>query len=387
MRIVVPRETAHRETRVAMVPAVAASLMRHSHQVVVQAGAGLAAAFSDADYQLAGATIVANTADLYGQADVVLKVQPPQPCPGGGLHEAALMPRGSTFIGFLRPHSSPDLLAVLCANHITGLAMEYVPRLARAQSMDALTSMATVAGYKAVVLAANVTGKLFPLMMTAAGTVQPVTVLVLGAGVAGLQAIATARRLGARVQAFDPRPSVREQVQSLGASFLEMDLPEDAETAQGYAREMTPEFIAREQAVIGARLSVVDVVISTAQVFGRPAPILITADMVRQMQPGSVIVDLAAEQGGNCALTVPGQQVERHGVHILGAVNLPASMPAAASQLYARNASNLLLHVLGGPDCRLDLGDEITRQVLITFRGEIVHPALRPDAPQGVPPS
>jgi H+-translocating NAD(P) transhydrogenase subunit alpha len=383
MRIGVPREIAEGETRVALVPAVVPALTKLEHTLAVERGAGQAASFTDDQYAQAGAEICDDLSELYGTADVIFKVQPLQTHPATGQHEAELLRPGSAYIGFLAPLANPDAIHTLARRRVTSFAMEYVPRLARAQSMDALSSMATVAGYKAVLLAANHIGKMFPLLMTAAGTVHPVTVLVLGAGVAGLQAIATARRLGAKVEAFDPRPSVREQVKSLGAAFVDMELTEDAETAGGYAKEMSPEFIAREQEVIGARLSRTDVVISTAQVFGKRAPLLITEEMVQQMRPGSVIVDLAAEQGGNCALTVPGQRVERHGVSIAGAVNLPATMPIVASQLYARNVANLFAHIFGRADAQLDLEDEITRQSLMTRDGEIVNASVRQALSEG----
>jgi NAD(P) transhydrogenase subunit alpha len=255
--------------------------------------------------------------------------------------------------------------------------MELIPRITRAQSMDALSSMATVAGYKAVLLAADHIHKMFPLLMTAAGTISPATVLILGAGVAGLQAIATAKRLGAKVEAFDPRPAVKEQVKSLGATFVEMELPSDAETAGGYAKELSPEFIQKEMEAIGGRLPKVDVVISTAQVFGKKAPLLITADMVKILRPGSIIVDLAAEQGGNCELTEAGKTVLHNGVKIIGAVNLPATMPFDSSQLYSRNVQNLFRHLYPKPDSQPDQNDEITRGCCVTNAGEIVNDAVR----------
>jgi NAD(P) transhydrogenase subunit alpha len=255
--------------------------------------------------------------------------------------------------------------------------MEFIPRITRAQSMDALSSQATVAGYKAVLVAAERIGKMFPMLMTAAGTVAPATVLILGAGVAGLQAIATAKRLGARVEAFDPRPAVREQVKSLGALFVEMELPKDAETVGGYARELSPEFIQKEMEAIGARLPKVDVVISTAQVFGKKAPLLVTAAMVGLMRPGAVLIDLAAEQGGNCELSRAGETVMHHGVAIVGAVNLPASVPADASALYARNCFNLFHHLYPKPDAQPDPADEIVKGACLTRGGEVVNEVVR----------
>jgi NAD(P) transhydrogenase subunit alpha len=256
--------------------------------------------------------------------------------------------------------------------------MDFVPRLTRAQSMDALSSMSTIAGYKAVLLATEHLGKMFPLMMTAAGTITPATVLVLGAGVAGLQAIATAKRLGARVEAFDARPAVREQIQSLGATFIEMELPQDAETAGGYAKEQSAEFLQREQEVIGAQFPRVDVVISTAQVFGKRAPLLITTEMVTSLRPGSVIVDLAAEQGGNCELTRTGQTTEYAGVTIIGATNVPAMLPVDASLLYAHNVVNLFRYLYPASGPQPDSADELARGACVTRGGEIVHELLLP---------
>ena len=260
---------------------------------------------------------------------------------------------------------------------MTSFAMEFIPRITRAQSMDALSSMATIAGYKAVLMAANNSGKLFPLLMTAAGTIPPATVMVLGAGVAGLQAIATAKRLGAKVAAFDPRPAVQEQVESLGAQFIKMEIPEDAETEGGYAKELPEEFLKREQETIAARFSKVDIIITTAQVFGKQAPLLITAEMVQQLRPGSVIVDLAAEQGGNCALTEPDKVIEKYDVKIIGTLNLPALLPVHASQMYSKNMTNLVRHLFKAEDQKLDFEDEITKGSCITHQGEIVNELVK----------
>jgi NAD(P) transhydrogenase subunit alpha len=284
---------------------------------------------------------------------------------------------GASFIGFLSAFVNHDAVRILAQRRITSYALEMIPRITRAQSMDALSSMATVSGYKAVLIAADHIHKMFPLMMTAAGTITPATVLILGAGVAGLQAIATAKRLGAKVEAFDPRPAVKEQVKSLGANFVEMEMPKDAETAGGYAKELSPEFIQKEMEAIGGRLPKVDVVISTAQVFGKKAPLLITADMVRMLRPGSIIVDLAAEQGGNCELTQAGQTIVEHGVKIIGAVNLPAAMPLDASQLYARNIQNLFRQLYPKADATPDFNDEIARGCCVTRGGEIVNESIR----------
>ena len=371
MKIGIPKETAAGETRVAFVPALAGALVRDKHEILVESGAGVRAGVSDAQYTAAGAAIAGSSVELYAAADLVLKVHPPT------VAEAGLIREGAAYIGFLAPFSNVPALQVFLRRRITGYAMEFIPRITRAQSMDALSSLATIAGYKAVLVAAERIDKMFPLLMTAAGTVTPATVLVLGAGVAGLQAIATAKRLGARVEAFDPRPAVREQVKSLGALFVEMELPKDAETAGGYAKELSPEFIRKEMEAIGARLPKVDVVISTAQVFGKKAPLLVTKDMVERLRPGAVFVDLAAEQGGNCELTRAGETVVHRGVAIIGAVNLPASVAADASALYARNCFNLFRHLYPKPDAQPDPADEIVMGACLTRGGEAVNATVR----------
>jgi len=371
MKIGIPKETAPGETRVAFVPALAAALLRDQHEVLVEAGAGLGAGFSDAQYAAAGVRVIGSAAEVFATADVILKVQPPSET------EAALIREGGVYVGFLAPFANAPVLRTLVARRITAYAMEFIPRITRAQSMDALSSQATVAGYKAVLIAAERLGKMFPMLMTAAGTVTPVTVLVLGAGVAGLQAIATAKRLGARVEAFDPRPAVREQVKSLGAVFVEMELPKDAETAGGYAKELSPAFIQKEMEAIGARLPKVDVVISTAQVFGKKAPLLVTKEMAGLLRPGAVFIDLAAEQGGNCELTRAGETVVQGGVSFIGAVNLPATVPADASALYARNCFNLLRHLYPKPGAQPDPADEIVKGACLTRDGEVVNETVR----------
>ena len=378
MRIGIPREVQAGETRVALIPSLIPLLIKDRHEVLVEAGAGAGANFSDAQYRQAGASLVDGAATLYEQVDMIFKVQPPQMHPGALVHEAEMVREGSAYIGFLSPFTHPDVVETFARRKITAFSMDFVPRLTRAQSMDALSSMSTVAGYKAVLLATEHLRKMFPLLMTAAGTITPATVLVLGAGVAGLQAIATAKRLGARVEAFDARPAVREQIQSLGATFVEMELPEDAETAGGYAKEQSAEFLKREQDVIGARFPKVDVVISTAQVFGKRAPLLITAEMVKDLRPGSVIVDLAAEQGGNCELTQAGQVIRHEGVTIVGATNVPAMLPTDASQLYARNVVNLFRYLYPAAGDPPDSADELAKGVCVTRGGEIVHELLKP---------
>lgn len=372
MRIVVPREIEAGERRVALVPETVARLVKAGLEVRVEKGAGAEAFFSDAQYEAAGATIVSDGARLLGDAEVVLKVQRPIANPGAAKHEVDVMAEGAVLIGFLRPAAEPELLKRLAARRITAFAMELIPRLSRAQRMDALTSQATVAGYKAALIVADSLPKFFPMLTTAAGTLPPARVLVLGAGVAGLQAIATARRLGAVVEGFDIRPAVKEQVESLGATFVGLAL-EEAETAGGYAKEVDEEMRRREQEIIHARVREADAVITTAVVPGKRAPVLITEAMVRDMKPGSVIVDLAAEAGGNCELSRPGDEVVRHGVRIHGAVNLASAMPTHASQMYSRNISAFLLNLVRDGKLHLDFEDPIVRESCVTHEGRVVY--------------
>jgi NAD(P) transhydrogenase subunit alpha len=358
MRVGVPRETTAGERRVALVPDAVARL--DGIAVSVERGAGVEAGFRDADYEDAGADVVD---DAWADVDGVLKVAKP------GADELGKLRNGELLIAFLQPLTDRELLGRLAAAGILGFAMESIPRITRAQPMDALSSQATVTGYKAVLLAAERLPRFFPMLTTAAGTIAPARVLVLGAGVAGLQAIATARRLGAVVSGFDVRPAVREQVQSLGATFLDLGIVGE-ETAGGYARELTPEEQAEQQRALDERIPEFDAVITTAAVPGRPAPKLIPAAAVDRMRPGSVIVDLAAETGGNCELTRPGETVENGGVAILGPVNLASTMPAHASQLYARNVSALLAHLAPGGELTLDWEDEITAGTCVTRKAE-----------------
>ncbi len=352
MQLAVPRETAPDERRVALVPE-AVRRLGDGFRVAVERGAGEAAGFADGEYEAAGASLVAGS-ELLREADTVLRVAPPS---AGEID--ALAP-GTILIGFLAPLSDPDGIQRLQQRGVVAFAMESIPRITRAQSMDALSSQSTVAGYKAAVLAADRLPRLFPLLMTAAGTVAPAKVLVLGAGVAGLQAIATARRLGAVVSAFDTRPVVKEQVESLGAAFLDLGVRGE-ETAGGYAVELTSEQEAQQAAALAERMAEMDVVITTALIPGRPAPRLIPASAVASMKLGSVIVDLAAEAGGNCELTEPGAEIVREGVTIVGTTNLAATMPYHASQLYARNVTALLQHLAPNGELELDFEDEITR--------------------------
>jgi NAD(P) transhydrogenase subunit alpha len=358
MRIAVPKETAPGERRVALVPETVSKLAQAGLDVRVERGAGEPAGFPDSEYEAAGAELVAGEA-LHAGAQIVAGVGRPS------ADAVARMADGTVVIGFLEPLTDVEGIARLRERGIVGFAMESIPRITRAQSMDALSSQATVAGYKAVLLAADRVPRLFPMLMTAAGTIAPVRALVIGAGVAGLQAIATARRLGAVVSAFDVRPAVAEQVESLGASFLDLGVRTE-ETAGGYASELTPEQQAQQQAALEERIPDFDVVITTAAVPGRPAPKLIPARAVERMRPGSVIVDLAAETGGNCELTAPGDVVEHGGVTIVGTRNLPSTMAYHASQLYSRNVGALLLHLAPEGELALDWEDEITRGACVT---------------------
>ena len=363
MRIGVPRETAPGERRVALVPDVAARLVKAGFEVVVERGAGEAAACTDDAYRAAGAAVAATARDVWGQADVVARIQKPT------ADEVAQCREGAALVAL--PVPDPSVAKQLAARRVTAFSLVLLPRITRAQPMDVLSSQATVAGYKAVLLAAGVAGRLFPMLVTAAGTLAPARVLVLGAGVAGLQAIATARRLGAVVSAFDVRPAVKEQIQSLGATFLAMELAEQTETAGGYAKQLSADAHKAELEFIGRHVKDADVVITTAAIPGKPAPKLITADAVRGMKPGSVIVDLAAETGGNCELTEAGAEVVRHGVAILGPLNLPSTVATHASQMYARNVSSFLLHVARNGALQLDFEDQIIRDTCVTHAGEV----------------
>jgi NAD(P) transhydrogenase subunit alpha len=372
MKIAVPRETVPGERRVALIPEAAATLVKAGLEVLVEAGAGAGAFHADAAFEKAGARIVPDAATLYGQADVLLKVQKPT------LEEADRLREGAVLVAFLQALGSPDLVQRLAARRITSFGMEQVPRISRAQKMDALSSQANIAGYKAVLIAAESLAKFFPMLMTAAGTVFAARVLVIGAGVAGLQAIATARRLGAQVWGYDVRAAVKEQVESLGAKFLAFDLGiADAEDKGGYAKALSPEAARRQQEMLAEKTKDFDVVVTTALVPGRPAPRLVNKDTVAGMRPGSVIVDLAAEAGGNCELTKPDAVVVEHGVTIHGPTNLPGTMPVHASQLYARNVTELLNEFVKKGALALDFEDEIIKGTCVTHDGRIVNDAVQ----------
>ena len=372
MIVAVVKATSEDEARVALVPETCARLKKAGLDVLIETGAGTAAGFTDSEYESAGARFASDAAAVYAEADAVVMVQTPTP------DDVAKLRSGTMLFGVLSPLTQHDFVRRLAECGITAVSLDMMPRISRAQKMDVLSSMTTVSGYKSVLLAAGALDKMFPMMMTAAGTITPAKVLVLGAGVAGLQAIATARRLGAVVESFDVRPAVKEQVQSLGAKFIEVDVPvEDAEDAGGYAKEMSEDFKKKEAALIAEHAAGSDVVISTALIPGKPAPILITTETVGKMRSGSVIVDLAAEGGGNCELTQLGETVHQGGVTILGPKNLPATVPFHASQMFSRNVGAFLLDLTKDGSVELNTDDECVTGTLVTQNGEIVNDRVR----------
>jgi len=373
MIVAVPKETTAGETRVALTPDLVADVQKMGLEVWIESGAGTKSYASDDQYEKAGAKIVKSAAELYTSAGMILKVQKPSP------DEMAQFKPGTILVSFLWAQSDAELVESLKKAKLTALGMEAIPRITRAQNMDALSSMSSLAGYKSVLLGAAHLGKYLPMMMTAAGTIKPSRVLILGAGVAGLQAIATAKRLGAMVEAFDVRPAVKEQVESLGARFVDVPLESDTETKGGYAKELSKEAQDRQRKVIHDHVKMADVVISTALIPGKRAPTLITKEMVDNMTPGSVIVDLAAEQGGNCEYTKSGETTTVNGVHVLGPLNLPATMPVHASQMYARNIVALLKNMVKEGEVIFDLNDEVTLYTTITKDGEVITPLLKPN--------
>jgi NAD(P) transhydrogenase subunit alpha len=369
LRLAVGKEISMGEGRVALVADGVKRLAAKGWTICVQSGAGELSGVSDADYEQAGATVVQEARALYAEADAVLHVRPPT------REQLELLRAGSVLIAGLNPLGNPSLIAELAERGVDAVAVELIPRSTVAQMMDVLSSQATVAGYRAVLLAAESSPRLFPMLMTAAGTIAPATVLVLGAGVAGLQAIATARRLGAVVEAFDARKTVKEQVESLGARFVEVPSDEDAQTAGGYAKELSPEYQAKQRALLTEKLAKCDACITTAQIPGKRAPILITGDMVRGMKRGAVVVDLAAEQGGNCELTRPGKRASVDGVTIIGDLNLPGSIAFTASQMYSRNMEKLLMHLYKSG--ALESGDDIGRAVVVARGGAVTDERVR----------
>jgi len=377
MIVAVPRETFPGERRVALIPAVIPALTKAGVEVLIESDAGAAAGFPDADYTAKGARVVPR-ADVFGRADVVLMVRAPGANPVHGRDDIARLRSGQAVVGFAEPLTAHQATEEVAARGVSLFSMELIPRITRAQSMDALSSMASIAGYKAVLLAASELPRMFPMMNTAAGTIAPARVFVIGAGVAGLQAIASSRRLGARIEAYDVRPAVREQVESLGARFVELPLETAAsEDRGGYAKAQDETFYRRQRELMAKTVAGSDVVITTAAVPGKKSPVLVTADAVAGMAPGSVIVDLAAERGGNCELSKADEIVHAHGVTILGPTNLPATVPYHASQMYAKNITTFLAHLVKDGAVRIDQNDEITRETLVAHAGSVVHSRVK----------
>jgi len=378
MIVGIPRETFPSERRVALVPATVPNLTKAGLQVVMEAGAGVEAGYPDADYAAKGAKILADRAEVFRTADILVQIL----CYGSndktGKADVALFRREQVLIGFLRPLGSLETIQEIAGKGVTSFSVELMPRTTRAQSMDALSSMGTICGYKAVIIAADKLPRIFPMLTTAAGTITPGRVFVIGAGVAGLQAIATARRLGAVASAYDLRPAAKEQVQSLGGRFVELPIEaKDAEDPRGYARPQDESFYRRQRELLGKVVAESDVVITAAVIPGKKPPVLVTKEMVANMAPGSVIVDLAAERGGNCELTQPGELVVEHGVTIIGWFNLASAVPYHASQMYARNVSAFLLHLVKDEKMQLNLEDEIVGDTLLTRGGEVVNVRVR----------
>lgn len=366
MKIGVLKETKLHENRVALSPDAVKLLIKKEFEVLIESGAGMGSFYSDEDYVAAGAQITTSKKEAC-TSQILLKVNPPT------LDEAQEMKEGAYCISLLYAYTQPELLEIFNQKKITAFAMDAVPRISRAQKMDALSSQANLAGYKSVILAADALGKIFPLMMTAAGTITPAKVLIFGAGVAGLQAVATAKRLGAIVEVSDVRPETKEQVESLGGRFLSVDGAEEVKTEGGYAKEVSADFLQKQKQLIEEKIKDADIVITTALVIGKKSPLLVSEEMVKSMKPGSVIVDMAVEWGGNCAVSELNKTVEKYGVKIIGEANLPSLLPINASQLFATNISALLLHLASKEGFKMELDEEITKGALITHKGELVH--------------
>ncbi len=378
MIIGVPKESYPGERRVALVPLVIPQLAKAGHEVLVETGAGTQAGYPDAQYTEKGGKIAASRAEVFGQADLITQVLAFGSNDINGAADLPLLRRGQLLVGFLRPLGTAEGLQKLASTGVTSFAVELMPRTTRAQSMDALSSMATICGYKAVLLAADALPRILPMLTTAAGTITPARVFVIGAGVAGLQAIATARRLGAVASAYDMRPAAKEQVQSLGGRFLEIAIEaKNAQDARGYGVAQDESFYAKQRELLAKAVAESDIVITAAVIPGKKSPVLVTEEMVKSMAPGSVVLDLAAERGGNCELTRAGETVVRHGVTIIGRINMASDVPYHASQMYARNVTSFLLHLLKDGKARLDSGDEIIRETLLTREGEIVNERVR----------
>lgn len=378
MIVGIPKETFSGERRVAIVPASVSALTKASLDVIVETAAGVSAGFPDVAYEAKGCRIVSDRASLFAEADIVLQVRMAAAAGKAGDADLSLVRAGQVIVGFSEPLIGSASAKTLADRGVTAFSMELIPRITRAQSMDALSSMATVTGYKAVLVAAAQLPRMFPMLMTAAGTLTPARVFVVGAGVAGLQAIATARRLGAKVDAYDVRPAVKEQVESLGASFVELSLETGgSEDAGGYAKAQDDAFYERQRAMMSQVVAASNIVITTALIPGRAAPLLVTAEMIAGMAPGSVVVDLAAERGGNCEPTQADHEVVTGGVTVLGPTNLPATVPYHASQMYSNNITTLLVHLINKGELVLDLEDEITQGTLVSHDGQVVHPRVR----------
>jgi H+-translocating NAD(P) transhydrogenase subunit alpha len=378
MIVGVPKEIYPNERRVALVPAVIPNLKKVGLDVVIEAGAGIAAGYPDSEYADKGARLVASRAEIFQTTDIIVQFLVHGANDKTGSEDLPLMRTGQVVLGFVRPLGTVNTLQQLAERGVLAFSVELMPRTTRAQSMDALSSMATICGYKAVVLAADTLPRLFPMLTTAAGTIAPARVLVIGAGVAGLQAIATARRLGAVASAYDMRPAAKEQVQSLGGRFVELPIEaKDAQDARGYGKAQDESFYQKQRELLGKTVAESDVVITAAVIPGKRSPVLVTKDMVEKMAPGSVIVDLAAERGGNCELTKPDETVVQHNVTIIGEFNLAAAVPYHASSLYARNVSAFLQHLVKEGKLQLDMNDEITRETMVTRDGEIVNARVR----------
>jgi len=378
MRVGVIKETFPGERRVAIIPETVPALVKQGLEVIIEAGAGRKAGFPDGQYRDKGASISEQRREVFASAGIILQVRTLGANPEAGKADLTLMRQDQVIIGFMEPLTELNAVSALAQRGVTTFSMELMPRITRAQSMDALSSMASIAGYKAVLIAADTLPRMFPMMMTAAGTIAPARVFVVGAGVAGLQAIATSRKLGAVVQAYDVRPAVKEQVESLGGTFAEMELETGAsEDTGGYAKAMDEDFYRKQRELMTRVVAGSDVVITTAAVPGKKAPVLITGEMVQGMAPGSVIVDLAAERGGNCALTQPGETVVEHGVTIIGPVNLPSDVPYHASQMYAKNISTFLLNMITEGNLALEKDDEIINETLVTRGGAVIHPRVK----------
>ena len=377
MIIAIPKEILHGENRVACVPDVASKYIKAGFEVLVENNAGLNAGFRNEDYEKAGAKVVGNLNDLYSSADIVLKVQRPLDHPDAGKHELDLMKRGTILITFLYPLHFTDLAKQCAEKGINVISMDMIPRTTIAQKMDALSSQANIGGYKSVIMAADALGKIFPLMMTAAGTISPAKVVIMGAGVAGLQALGTAKRLGAVVEVSDIRPAVKEEVQSLGGKFIEVETDEDMQDEGGYAKEASEEFLKKQKELIFKHITEADIVITTALVPGKKAPVLVTEEMVKNMRPGSVVLDMAVEFGGNCELSENGKTVKKHNVTIIGEPNLPSLVPTHASEMYSKNILNFINHFTKEGKFELNMEDEIIQGALITNNSEVVNQRIK----------